>query len=302
MTRLSLLFAAFLTFAGAFSLCAQNPEATNDQIQAQLHKLAEGLHYKQGEVTLKNGLAKINVPADFRYLDSADTDTVLVKMWGNPPSKEHTLGMLVPANIGPDDPECLGIIITFEEEGYVKDEDAAKINYDDILKQLKADVEKASKQREKEGYPSIALVGWATPPRYDSVAKKLYWAKELKFSDSKEHTLNYNIRILGRRGYLVLNAVGTMDQLPEVEKLAPSILASVNFQDGHRYADFSPKTDKIATYGLAGLIAGGVLIKTGLFAKMFGILLAAKKFVIVGFAAVAAGIKKLFGRKNDPVA
>ena len=131
---------------------------------------------------------------------------------------------------------------------------------------MKAGVNSAAEESRTgrtQGYPSIALIGWAAPPRYDSVEKKMYWAKELQFGDSPERTLNYNIRILGRRGYLVLNAVGTMDQLAAVEKLAPSVLASVNFQDGHRYADFSPKTDKIATYGLAGLVAGGVLAKAG---------------------------------------
>jgi len=90
-----------------------------------------------------------------------------------------------------------------------------------------------------------------------------------------------------------------MEQLPEVEKLSPSVLAAVNFQDGHRYADFSPKTDKIATYGLAGLVAGGVLAKAGFFKMLIPALLAAKKLVIVAFAALAAGIKKLFGRKNE---
>src|ERR1700749_2669312 len=137
MIRLPLLLAALFTFAGLVPVSAQNPEPTDEQVRTQLHKLAEGLHYKQGEITLKGGLAKINIPENFRYLDSADTDTVLVKMWGNPPTKEHTLGMLVPSNVGPDEPDCVGIIITFEEEGYVKDDDAAKINYDDLLKSMK---------------------------------------------------------------------------------------------------------------------------------------------------------------------
>jgi len=298
MLRLPLLLASLLTCAGFATLQAQNPEAP-DSPRTKLHKLAENLRYKQGEITLKEGLAKLNVPPEFRYIDGADADTVLVKMWGNPPSGERTLGMLLPADVGPDQAECLGIIITYEEDGYVKDDDAAKINYDKLLKDMKADVAEGSKERVKQGYPSIELIGWAAPPRYDAVAKKLYWAKELQFGDSNERTLNYNIRILGRRGVLVLNAVGTMEQLPEVEKLSPSVLAAVNFQDGHRYADFSPKTDKIATYGLAGLVAGGVLAKAGFFKMLIPALLAAKKLVIVAFAALAAGIKKLFGRKNE---
>ena len=147
--------------------------------------------------------------------------------------------------------------------------------------------------------PAIELVGWATPPRYDAAEKKMYWAKELRFGDSTENTLNYNIRILGRRGVLILNAVAGMPQLAEIEKAAPAILATVNFQEGHRYMDFTPGTDKVATYGLAGLVAGGVLAKAGFFKVLVGILIAGKKLVIVGAIAVFVLVKKLFGGKGE---
>src|SRR5882757_8666954 len=117
MSRSSLCLAIFLVCAGFSPLHAQNPEATPEQ-EGRMRvakKLADGLHYKQGEVILKGGLAKINVPAEFRYLDSSDTDTVLTKIWSNPPSDERTLGMLVPAKVGPTDPEGWGVIITYDE-------------------------------------------------------------------------------------------------------------------------------------------------------------------------------------------
>ena len=31
---------------------------------------------------------------------------------------------------------------------------------------------------------------------------------------------------------------------------APQMLATINFNEGHRYADFNPKTDKVAPYAL----------------------------------------------------
>jgi uncharacterized membrane-anchored protein len=123
---------------------------------------------------------------------------------------------------------------------------------------------------------------------------------ELKFSRQLEDTLNYDIRILGRRGVLVLNAIATMDQLPEIEQQTPQILAMVNFNDGNRYADFNPKVDKVATYGIAALVAGGVAAKLGLFKLVWVFLLAAKKFVIIAVVAVTAWIKKLFSRNNTP--
>jgi uncharacterized membrane-anchored protein len=72
----------------------------------------------------------------------------------------------------------------------------------------------------------------------------------------------------------------------------------VDFDPGQRYADFNPSTDKLAAYGIAALVAGGIAAKAGLFAKLGVILLAAKKFIILVVAAIGAGIKKLFGRKD----
>jgi len=158
----------------------------------------------------------------------------------------------------------------------------------------------------KEGYGSVDLIGWAKPPRYDAAAHKLYWAKELKFGGEKENTLNYNIRMLGRGGVLVLNVVASMHQLAQVEAATPAILAMVNFQDGHRYADYNSSTDKTATYGLAALVAGGIAAKAGLFKGLWLGILAFKKVILVALIAMAGSIKKFFawirGRSSEPVA
>jgi uncharacterized membrane-anchored protein len=269
------------------------------QFREKRHQLAESLKPQQGVVHLRDGIATVKVPESLRFLDPQDTDTVLVKIWGNPPSPEKRLGMLIPANKLPDEEDSWAVVLTFEEDGYVKDDDASKINYNDLLKQMQDGTREASKKRVEQGYGSMELIGWATTPRYDSQAKKLYWAKELCFNGNPNHTLNYDLRVLGRRGVLSLNAIAGMDQLPEIEKATSTILGAVDFNEGHRYADYKAGTDKIATYGLVGLIAGGVLAKAGFFKILLTALLAAKKLVIVGAAAVVAGIKKLFGRKQN---
>jgi uncharacterized membrane-anchored protein len=261
--------------------------------------LASTLRFQRGEVVLKNGLATLKVPEGVEFLDGRDAHTVLVKLWGNPPMPDP-LGLLMPVNTGPLSPDSWAVIITYEEEGYVKDKDAEKIDYADLLKQMQKDTRAANTEREKQGYPSIDLVGWAAPPHYDKAAHKLYWAKQLKFGGGNEDTLNYNIRILGRRGVLVLNAVAAMAQLPEIEKNAPKILAAIDFNPGNRYADFSEASgDKVASYGIAALVAGGVAAKLGLFKGLWVLLLGAKKFVIIGVVALTAFIRKLLG-KNKP--
>jgi len=260
--------------------------------------LAATLRFQRGEVVLKDGLATLKIPDGVEFLNGRDAHTVLVKLWGNPPMPDP-LGLLMPVNAGPLNPDSWAVIITYEEEGYVKDKDAEKIDYADLLKQMQKDTRAANKEREKQGYPAVELVGWAAPPHYDKAVHKLYWAKELKFSGGNEDTLNYNIRILGRRGVLVLNAVAAMSQLPEVERNAPKILAALDFNPGNRYADFSEASgDKVASYGIAALVAGGVAAKLGLFKGLWVLLLGAKKFVIIGVVALAAFLRKLFGKNK----
>ncbi|HEY6111728.1 MAG TPA: DUF2167 domain-containing protein [Chthoniobacterales bacterium] len=266
--------------------------------RADVKTLIATLKFQQGQIGLRNGLATVNVPAGFRYLDGTDAKKVLVDLWGNPPGAEP-LGLLMP-DMSLMSRDAWAVIITYAEDGYVKDHDAEKINYDELLKQMQQAIHNSNPQRTKQGYPTMELVGWAAPPRYDHAMHKLYWAKELKFGNANENTLNYNIRMLGRHGVLVLNAVASMSQLPDIEKATPQILAAIDYNPGNRYADFDSKAgDKVATYGLAALVAGGVAAKLGLFKGLWVAVLAAKKFIIIAALAVAAWFRRLFGNKRS---
>jgi len=77
------------------------------------------------------------------------------------------------------------------------------------------------------------------------------------------------------------------------------VLALTEFDPGQRYSDFNASTDKVAAYGIAALVAGAIAAKAGLFAKLFVLLLAFKKFAIVGFIALAALVRKLFARAKS---
>jgi uncharacterized membrane-anchored protein len=289
-----LLFACLLAATGV----ARAQDDTN-KIPPQIIALLKGLKYQQGDIDLRGGLAKLSVPTNFNYLGPDDAETVLVKLWGNPPSNVKPLGLLIPADMTPISSNCWVVTIHYSEDGYVKDGDAGKINYDDLLKQMQKGIAENNKAREEHGYPDITLVGWAAPPHYDADAHKLYWAKDLKFGDEPADTLNYSIRMLGRKGVLELNAVATIGQLPEIDRQVPQILGMVDFKEGSRYADFDPKVDKVATYGLATLVAGGALAaaaKLGLLKGLWVGIIALKKFIVIGIVAVIAYFKKLFKR------
>ncbi len=291
-----LLFTGLLMTTGFVR--AQDDTNHLAQLKA-LMQLAKNLKYQQGTIDLRGGLATLTVPKEFNYLGPEDAETVLVKLWGNPPSAEKPLGLLIPAGMTPLSTNCWVVTIDYNEDGYVKDNDASKINYDDLLKKMQAGIAENNKARKQEGYPTVDLLGWAAPPHYDAATHKLYWAKKLKFEGADGDTLNYSIRMLGRKGVLELNAIASVEQFAEIDAQTPQILGMVDFKEGSRYADFDPKVDKVAKYGIATLVAGGALAaaaKLGLLKGLWIFILAAKKFIIIGVIAVVAFVKKFFKR------
>lgn len=274
-------------------------QAFADALQAtMIEQFDAQLTYQTGDVELSNGLAVLHLGDGFRYLDPQGAKTVLEEAWGNPPGPP-SLGMIVPADISPLDPEHgWGVVITYAADGFVEDDDADDIDYDELLEQMKEATEADNPGRTAQGYAPMHLVGWAEPPRYDEAGHRLYWAKELSTDDSPIHSLNYAIRVLGRRGVLELNAVATMQQLPAIKPEMEKVLSQVEFLQGNRYEDFDPDIDSVAAYGIGGLVAGKVLAKTGLLAGLLKMLVAAKKLLVVAAIGIAIAIKKLLGRKS----
>jgi uncharacterized membrane-anchored protein len=114
------------------------------------------------------------------------------------------------------------------------------------------------------------------------------------------------VRILGRRGVLELDAIATMEQFSAIDEKMPQIISMVDFQPGNLYADFDPKVDKVAQYGLAALIAGGVLTaaaKFGLLKFLLPFIIVLKKafiFIVVAGVAAFKKVAAFFRKKPAP--
>ncbi|WP_114779505.1 DUF2167 domain-containing protein [Botryobacter ruber] len=282
-TLLFLLWASVPTFAQEV-----------DSLQQQIQQIESSMKYQYGEISLKDGLAKINVPKGFKYLDAEQAEYVLTELWGNPKSGT-TLGMLIPEQYGVLDQNAWVFDIEFDEIGYVKDDDANDIDYTELLGTMQEETLEGNKERTEAGYEPITLVGWASAPYYDQESKILHWAKEVKFGDSEENTLNYNVRVLGRKGVLVLNAIAGMNNLPEVKKNIATITGSVTFEQGQTYFDFDPDVDDVAAWTIGSLVAGKLLAKAGFFA----LLLKFWKVIAIALAAGGSAVVKLFKRRKE---
>lgn len=293
----NLLILYFLIFSFTIAQAVDTPEEESvpeDSSAIIAKQIEESFNYETGEIDLMNGLAKLTVPKGYKFLNGKQSQYVLSTIWGNP-EDSSTLGLLFPENTSPISNFTYAIEITYSEDGFIDDEDAQDLDYDDLLEEMQTGANEANPQRKAMGYPEVQLVGWAAAPFYDEAKKKLHWAKELHFEGSEANTLNYNVRILGRKGYINMNVIGDMSTLPEVQKGINNIISSAEFKDGNKYSDFNPSVDKVAAYGIGGLIAGKVLAKAGFFV----LLLKFWKFIAIGLVALGAMVKKFFfGEKN----
>ena len=298
------LIASAILSLSAFSFTATAQELTDEQAeyQAWATEFLETLDPQTGDIALPEGNIHIQVPEGFYYLGSDDAYRVLVEAWGNLEGLT-TDGMIFPEEYSPLDYDSWAVTLEFEDTGYISDDDALEIDYTELLQTMKSSTREVNRQREAAGLQTAELVGWAAPPRYDGETHRLYWAKEIDFSDSDENTLNYDMRFLGRRGVLSMNFVAGISKLAEVEAAAPDILAMPSFDEGSRYENFNPKLDTKSSLGLAGLVAGGagaaVIAKKGGLILLLAFLKKGWILIVVAFGAVGRFFMGLAGKNKD---
>ncbi|RZK24247.1 MAG: DUF2167 domain-containing protein [Hymenobacter sp.] len=289
LSFLLLLLAAATTLAKPAPKPAAKPKGAVDSValyRAAIDSIQRTLTYQTGHLTLPGGHRQL---AGYRYLDSAQSRRVLTKYWHNPDGT--SLGMLFPNDKGPLDEQGWAYVIEYNDIGYVKDDDAKDIDYNDLLADMQKDLEEENTEREKAGFEAVHLMGWGATPYYDKSQHALHWAKLLRFGSSPDSTLNYNVRLLGRKGVLVLNAVASPEQLSEIRASIPGLLANVGFAKGQQYTDYNASIDEVAAYTIGGLVAGKVLAKVGFFA----IILKFWKLGILALGGLWAAIKRFFG-------
>jgi uncharacterized membrane-anchored protein len=253
-------------------------------------------------VILGDKLAIVNLSKEFQFVGE-EKAKAFMKSQGS--SGEGILGIIAPRK---DSTEDYFVVCRFEDCGYVKDDDADKLNADEILNAYKEGTKEQNEERKEMNIPPVFVGGWAEKPHYDKAAHHVIWAIEVKDDEAKDApvvSVNYNTRILGRRGVLSMNLVTDPKNLEADKVKVASLLSETTFKQGNTYAEYVPGKDKSAGYGIAGLILGGGALaaaaKFGVFGGLFkwglGILLVMKKFIFVAVAGVAALVSNFFKKK-----
>jgi len=288
VTSLRTLGIIAIAFVLAGACTARADESQDPRLQEFRAKL-RALDWVRGprEVTA-NGNATLSLPEGYVYLDAANTKKFL--------ELNQNLGSGREVMIAPKSLDWTAYL-QFDDAGYVKDDE--KIDADAILKTLKESNEAGNEERKRRGWTELHLVGWSIPPAYNDTTKRLEWATMLRSPDGE--STNFFTKVLGRRGYTSVIMVSSPDNAPGATADLNTVLTGYRFNGGDTYADWRPG-DKVAEYGLAGLIVGGAVAaaaKTGLLKGLFVALAAAWKLVVAAVVAVLAGLKNLFFKRKQ---
>ncbi len=249
------------------------------------------------KVDLGENVARVDMGDAYIFAGAEDTMAIMEAM-GNPTSGRE-VGMIVPK----DENQGWFIIFEYFSVGYVKDDDKEEIDAGALLASIKEGNERANEIRREQGGASFNVVGWYEEPHYDEASNNLVWTILGETEGEEGHrVVNYNIRLLGRNGYMAVVLVTDPETLTANKADVDQVIASFSYHSGQRYAEYV-KGDKIAKYGLTALVAGGaatVAAKAGIFkllAKFGKVIVLA---VIAFLAAIRGKLKQLFSKREEP--
>jgi uncharacterized membrane-anchored protein len=255
------------------------------------------IQWTKGPMTANlGGNASIEVPDGYLFADGNGARKFM-ELTQNPSSGEE-VGLIVPKSENED----WYVLFEFDDVGYVKDDDKSSLDAAEILKNLQSATEDSNQERTRRGWKPFHINGWYTPPFYDTETNDLTWATNGSGDNKQNPTVNYSVRILGRRGTMNVDLVLSPEELVGVEPRFKGLLKGFRFTGGNRYADFV-KGDKLAGYGLTALVAGGataVAIKTGLFAKFWKLLLVLGATILGAIKRFWKKMKSTFTGERDP--
>jgi uncharacterized membrane-anchored protein len=248
--------------------------------------LSGKVKWTKGPSTVNVGsYATIEVPQDYLFTDGPGARAMLEAMGNIPGGSE--LGLFAPASL-----EWFAIF-RFADEGYVKDDDKNKLDADKLLAAIKKGTEADNAERKSRGWPTLRIVGWDQKPAYDSESHNLTWA--IRVESDRGQSVNYNTRLLGRKGIMSVNLVADPEKLSGTLPEFKQLLTKYDFQPGQRYAEYR-QGDKIAKYGLTALVLGGAAAagaKLGLFAWLAVALKKAWKLIVIAVVAIVGFFKRL---------
>lgn len=104
--------------------------------------------------------ATLKLPEGYGFIPAAETRRLLEAM-GNMTS-DRMQGMIMPH----DENANWFMVVSYEDAGYIKDDDAKNWDADELLSSIREGTEAANEERRARSIPEMEVVGWIERPQY----------------------------------------------------------------------------------------------------------------------------------------
>jgi uncharacterized membrane-anchored protein len=264
------------------------PSAGDSDARSEAAAKMNAIKWTVGPATVDVGRnASLRVPAGYKFTGSEGA-LAWAELNGN--TSRGQLGVLTPPfdlakGMGPE----WFVVFRFDDIGYVKDDEKADLTEetaDKILKGVREGNDEANKERQARGWGTLNVTGWHQKPFYDSTTKNLTWA--IAAESDGETVVNYDSRALGRHGVMIVKMVVAQDKAAATIPAFQSVIKGLSFKSGESHAEFK-SGDKIAEYGLIGLVSGGAAVAVVKWWKPL------MKFGVLILVGIGAALKKVVG-------
>lgn len=248
--------------------------------QAQVASRLDRIAWEHGPAVVQVGdQATLNLPESFVFTHATGARKFL-EIAQNPPDGDE-VGVLAPEDLS------WFAILRFSGDGHIREDEKDSLHADSILASFRQGTEESNEERKRRGWSTVSILGWVQAPHYDDRTHNLEYSLRGRQEDGE--IVNHYTRILGRRGVMLVDFVTGMDNFQTQLVAFRQAMSGFSYTSGNDYLAFV-QGDKVAQYGLTGLIVGGAAAtaaQTGLFKYLWKLIVA----VIVGMGAL---LKKLF--------
>lgn len=252
--------------------------------QAQDAKVAEISHMHwlaNTTATLPSSHGHLVVPKGYLVAMGSDAERLTEMANGKPGANDISLEgyVLVP----PDGKSAVELM--YVPTGFVDAGDFNTISPAALLDNVRSGTEARNAKRAAEGLPTMHVVGWLQQPTYNQTTHIATWAVEGSDSTGGDVANVIAVR-LGREGYEGIRLITDAKSFQPIGNPLDVVANNFSFAPGEDYADHV-STDRVAGYGLAGLVGaligakavkvaavgGGLLLLKALGAKLMVLLL-----------------------------
>lgn len=195
-------------------------------------------------IQVKEAPVDINLPKGFSFMGANATRDFLMKEYGAndvDAYMSHMIGLIYPDSLLSADRFDGAWILSYINDGYVKDSQAGEMDFKWILESLRRD------------NPTVKFQ-WAWYPRYDT--KRHFLSIPMVHITTLDTTVNIRQLKFGKEGYIQIEPVVSMERLKWLYDNDYIVADGVNFREGSRHEDFDPSKDHASYQSVYGFLQG----------------------------------------------